>query len=185
MIFRLFSAVYGFYLHGNLILSSDLNFSLNFTSIIVVSIFFHFCIIEETQDAKMPKNPCLGKQGHTPLRRTNFCILFFLDYTKVKKNYKNIYTTIIDMKFDEESKSDLKIGLNCKGKPENAENCWKNHKIACRKKRCGKIPSLPIIIRKSIKKINFWRLLHVSKHASVLVITVFLFSGFSNFHLFL
>ena len=44
-----------FLLHGNLILSSDLDSSSNFTSIIVVriflQIFFHFCIIEETQDA--------------------------------------------------------------------------------------------------------------------------------------
>ena len=31
-------------------------------------------------------------------------------------------TTIIDVKFDEESKSELRIGLPCKEKPENAEN---------------------------------------------------------------
>ena len=38
-------------------------------------------------------------------------------------------TTVMDV-FDEESKSELRIGLPCKGKPKNAENC-------------GKIPSAP------------------------------------------
>ena len=55
-------------------------------------------------------------------------------------------TTIIDVKFDEESKSELRIGVPRKGKPENAEHCRKNHKIACRKKRCGQIHSAPITI---------------------------------------
>ena len=32
-------------------------------------------------------------------------------------------TTIIDVRFDEETKSKLRIGLLCKGNPENAENC--------------------------------------------------------------
>ena len=64
-------------------------------------------------------------------------------------------TTIIDVKFDEESKSEHRIGLPCKEKPENAENCR--------------------------KIINFWRLIDVLKPASVLVITGFLFSGFFEF----
>ena len=34
-------------------------------------------------------------------------------------------TTIIHVKFDEESKSELRIWLPCKEKPENAENCRK------------------------------------------------------------
>ena len=38
-------------------------------------------------------------------------------------------TTIIDVKFDKESKSELRIGLSCKGKPENAENCRKSIKL--------------------------------------------------------
>ena len=33
--------------------------------------------------------------------------------------------TIIDVKFDEESKSKVRIGLPCKENPENAENCRK------------------------------------------------------------
>ena len=49
-------------------------------------------------------------------------------------------TTIIDVKFDEESKSELRIGLTCKGQPENVENWGESHKIGCRKKQCGKIP---------------------------------------------
>ena len=38
---------------------------------------------------------------------------------------KNMRTTIIDVKFDEESKSELRIDLPCKRKPENAENYGK------------------------------------------------------------
>ena len=38
-------------------------------------------------------------------------------------------TTIIDVKFDEESESELRIGLPCKEKPENAENCEKIIKL--------------------------------------------------------
>ena len=49
-------------------------------------------------------------------------------------------TTVIDVKFDEESKSELRIGLPCKIKPENAENWGKIIKLV------GKIPSAPITI---------------------------------------
>ena len=38
-------------------------------------------------------------------------------------------TTVIDVKFDEESKSEVRIGLPCKGKSENAENCGKIIKL--------------------------------------------------------
>ena len=38
-------------------------------------------------------------------------------------------TTIIDVKFDEESKSEFRIGLPCIGKPENAENFRKIIKL--------------------------------------------------------
>ena len=41
----------------------------------------------------------------------------------MKKIQKNMRTTKIDVKFDEKSKFELKIGLPCEGKPENAENC--------------------------------------------------------------
>ena len=34
-------------------------------------------------------------------------------------------TTIVDVKFDEESKSALRNGVPCKKKPENAEKNWK------------------------------------------------------------
>ena len=53
-------------------------------------------------------------------------------------------TTIIDVKFDEESED--RIGLPCKGKTENAENCRKIIKLLLEKKRCGKIPSAPTTI---------------------------------------
>ena len=40
---------------------------------------------------------------------------------------------IIEVKFDEESQSELRIGLPCKGKPENAENCGKIIKLLVEK----------------------------------------------------
>ena len=42
-------------------------------------------------------------------------------------------TTTIDVKFDEESQSELRIELPCKGKPENAENCRKIIKLLVEK----------------------------------------------------
>ena len=108
----------------------------------------------------------------------HFCILCFFDHTKVEKNQKNMRTTIIDVKFDVETKSELRIGLPFKENPEKAENFRKIIKLLVEKKRCEKIPSAPIIIRKNIKKGNFWHLVDVPKPASVSVITVFLFSVF-------
>ena len=52
-------------------------------------------------------------------------------------------TTIIDVEFNEESIPELRIKLPCKRKTKNAENY---QKIACRKKRCGKIPDVLITI---------------------------------------
>ena len=42
-------------------------------------------------------------------------------------------TTIIDVKFDEETESELRTGLPCKEKPENAENCRKIIKLLVEK----------------------------------------------------
>ena len=42
-------------------------------------------------------------------------------------------TAIIDVKFDEEIKSELRIGLPFKRKPENAENCRKIIKLLVEK----------------------------------------------------
>ena len=87
----------------------------------------------------MPKNPCLRKQRQLPLRKTNFCILCFLDYRKVKKKIqKNMCTTIIDVKFDEESKSEFRIRLPCRGELENAENCQKIVKLLVEKNDADK-----------------------------------------------
>ena len=116
--------------------------------------------------------PCFRKHG--------FFVIFVSSVSSIiqkwKKNYKNMRTTIIDIKFD---------ALPCKGKPENAENCRKIIKLLVEKKRCEKIPSAPITIWKSIKKGNFWRLINVLKPASILVITVFLFTVFWISRLFL
>ena len=70
-------------------------------------------------------------------------------------------------------------------KAEKYRKLSENHKIASIKKRCGKLPSAPITIRKNIKKGKFWRLVYVPKPASVTVITSFLCSGFQNFPPFL
>ena len=43
-------------------------------------------------------------------------------------NKKFLQTTIIDVKFDEKSKSELWIRLQDKEKPENAEIRWKTSK---------------------------------------------------------
>ena len=91
-------------------------------------------------------------------------------------------TTIIDVEFNEESIPELRIKLPCKRKTKNAENY---QKIACRKKRCEKIPDVLITIERASKKGNFWCLEDVPKPASILVITVFLFSGSLNFPPFL
>ena len=82
-----------------------------------------------------------AETGANPLRKTNFChfcIVCFLDYTKEKKIKKNMRTTIIDVKFDEESKSEVRIGLPCKEKPENAENCRKIIKLLVEKNEVKK-----------------------------------------------
>ena len=42
-------------------------------------------------------------------------------------------TTIIDVKLDEESKSELRFGVPCKGKSENAKNCRKLMKLLVEK----------------------------------------------------
>ena len=42
-------------------------------------------------------------------------------------------TTIIDVKFDEKSKSKLRIRMPCKGKPENAVNFRKIMKLLVEK----------------------------------------------------
>ena len=55
-------------------------------------------------------------------------------------------TTIIDVKFDEKSKSEVRIGLPSEEKSENAEDCGKIIKLLVEKKRCEKIPSTPITI---------------------------------------
>ena len=49
-------------------------------------------------------------------------------------------TTIINVKFDGESKSELRIGLPCKGKPKNAENCRKRIKSLVEKIEEEKYP---------------------------------------------
>ena len=42
-------------------------------------------------------------------------------------------TTLIDVKFDEKSKSELRIRVPRKGKPKNAENYWKIMKFLVEK----------------------------------------------------
>ena len=51
----------------------------------------------------------------------------------MKKIQENMRTTKIDVKFDEKSKSEVRIGLSCKEKPENAENSRKIIKLLVEK----------------------------------------------------
>ena len=78
-----------FPLHGNQILSSDLDSSSNFTSIIVVRIFFFSLLYKrENTRCKNDEKPMFAETGANPHAITNFChfrILCFLDYTNVKK----------------------------------------------------------------------------------------------------
>ena len=112
-----------------------MDFSSNFTSIIVVCIFFFisfpFGIIEETQDAKVCFS--LGCLPLFPIYKHGFFVIFASRVSSIipkgKEIKKNMRTTIIDVKFDEESKSEVRIGLTRKGKPKIAENCRKNIKL--------------------------------------------------------
>ena len=54
-------------------------------------------------------------------------------------------TTIIDVKFDEESKPKIRIGLPCKEKPGNAENCRKIIKLLVEKNGILTIGHLGIV----------------------------------------
>ena len=87
-----------------------------------------------------------------------FRSLRFLEYRKVKTiNLKNIQTTIIDVKFSVESKSELRIGLPCNDKPKNRKNLPNNEgkfrKIE--KKRLPLLPNPPL---------SFWKVFHSKLH---------------------
>ena len=49
----------------------------------------------------------IALQDNIILMEANFCILSFLDYREGKMTKNSIQTTIIDVKFDEEFKSEL------------------------------------------------------------------------------
>ena len=80
-------------------------------------------------------------------------ILRFPDYRKGKTNLKTIQNTIIDVKFDEKSKSELRIGLACNDEPGNRKNVPNNEgkfrKIE--KKR------LPLFLNPPL---SFWKVFH-------------------------
>ena len=86
-----------------------------------------------------------------------FCILCFVDYRNVKTNEKNFETTIMDVNFDEESESQLRIGLPCKEKPANHKNLLKNDgkfwKIE--EKRLPLFPN---------PQLSFWKVFHLKVH---------------------
>ena len=70
MIFRKFSAFSDFTLHGNPNSELRFGFLVEFYVDYFFEFFFHFCIIEETQDAKMLKNPCFAQLFEI---KTKFC----------------------------------------------------------------------------------------------------------------
>ena len=59
-------------------------------------------------------------------------------YKKKREIKKNMRTTIINVKFDEETKSELRFGLPCEGKSKNAENCRKIIKLLVEKNEVKK-----------------------------------------------
>ena len=79
----------------------------------------------------MTKNSSL-ETGANPLAKNEFLSFMHLVFPR-KKIKKNMRTTIIVVEFDEESKSEVRIGLLCKEKPENAEKCRKIIKLLSEK----------------------------------------------------
>ena len=79
----------------------------------------------------------IAETGANPLAKNEFLSFFASCVSSIipkeKEIKKNIRTTIIDVKFDEESKSEVRIGLPCKEKPENAENYRKIIKLLVEK----------------------------------------------------
>ena len=64
-------------------------------------------------------------------------------------------TTIIDVKFDEESKFEVRIGLPRKEKPENAENCRKIIKLLLEKNDVKKYLVHRLPFERASKKATF------------------------------
>ena len=93
---------------------------------------------------------CVTKLHKTGFFYWIFCILPFLDQKKAEKNLKNIETTIIDVKIDEESKSALRIGLPCNDKPGNLPNNeGKLRKVEKKRLTLFPNPPIPIVILES------------------------------------
>ena len=66
-----------------------------------------------------------------------------------------MHTTTIDVKFDEETESELRIGLPCKGKTENAENCRKIIKLLLEKNDVKKYLVHQLPSERASKKATF------------------------------
>ena len=57
---------------------------------------------------KCQKNPVCGNRGKPPCEKRTFASCISSIRQKWKKIYKNMRTTIIEVKFDEKSKSEVK-----------------------------------------------------------------------------
>ena len=90
-------------------------------------------VILKVFSSKMTKSHVCGNKGKPPREKRTFASYVSSIIQKWEKIYKNMCTTIIDVKFDEESKSKLRFGLPCKGKSENSENCGKIIKLLVEK----------------------------------------------------
>ena len=71
-----------------------------------------------------------------------------------KKNFKNIQNTVIDVKFDEESKSELRIGLPSKDKHRNQNKNQPNNEGKFRKIEERHLPLFPN------PQLSFWKVFH-------------------------
>ena len=82
--------------------------------------------------------------------------MLFLDYRKVNINEKYIQTTLIEVKFNGEFKSELRTGLlACKEKSENCKNLSK-HEVEFIREKIEKVAhaKFPAVLYIALRKIQ-------------------------------
>ena len=129
---------------------------------------------------KNAKKPLFAETGASPLAKNELLHLVFHRLYEIKKKSRKYAHHYNRCKIRRRIQIRGQNRVNMQRKAGKCRKLWRNRKIACIKKRCGKISSAPITIWKSIKKGNFLRLVDPTP-TRVLVITVFLFFGFLNF----
>ena len=128
IVFCIFRLSLAWYHNSKLRFRFLVQFYIDYSGAHIFFIFYHICIIEETQVAKIPKNPC------------------FEQFEK-KLTFAFTVSSIIEK---QKNKCGHQIRAQNRATMQRKVGKWrklsKNHKIACRKKQCEKIPSAPITI---------------------------------------